>query len=324
MVATFGRPGRIRRLVDALLGTDQGVDLEVVVVDDGSPHPATEVLRPALDKAVPGTLRIERLHTNRGPATARNVGWRAARGRVVAFTDDDCVPRPGWLAALVAGVDAGADIVQGRTVPDPDVWGSHGAFFHTVDINAPTVQLETCNIAYRRELLVALGGFDEQFGPGSGGPSFGEDTDLAWRAIESGARVDFVHDAVVVHEVVANDYIAWLKARHRRAGMAYLLAKHPQLRDRLVDGGIFLSRKHPRAVVGLLGALLTAAPGAGPTTRLVGAVLGMQYLHFRVNDWRIHGKRRWWPLTIPAMMLGDCYEAAVVTHAAWRERILLL
>ena len=82
-----------------------------------------------------------------GPAGGRNRGWRAARGAVIAFTDDDCCPAPDWLAAGVAicAEHPGA-IVQGPTRPNPAEHAQDGLFSHTISIEALGPLYETCNV----------------------------------------------------------------------------------------------------------------------------------------------------------------------------------
>src|SRR5204862_5945534 len=99
---------------------------ELIIVDDGASDDTWQTLQ-RLASSAPLTLLPLRHPANRGPAAARNLGWRSAKGPIVAFTDDDCVPQPGWLAALVAGM-AEADIVQGRTVLDEVQARTRGPF----------------------------------------------------------------------------------------------------------------------------------------------------------------------------------------------------
>src|SRR5205814_4172614 len=94
----------------------------------------------------------------------RNLGWRAAAGQLIAFTDDDCRPEPEWLERLVeaAGRSPG-EIVQGATRPDAlerNVLAAPHVRTMSIDPVGPYAQ--TCNIVYPRELLERLGGFDEQ------------------------------------------------------------------------------------------------------------------------------------------------------------------
>src|SRR4051812_19853042 len=101
VVATHNRAELLARLTDALRAQSDVDAFEVIVVDDGSADATPDVLR-RIERSWPA-LRTIRLDENRGPATARNAGWRAATAPIVAFTDDDCVPQAGWLAGLVDG-----------------------------------------------------------------------------------------------------------------------------------------------------------------------------------------------------------------------------
>jgi GT2 family glycosyltransferase len=113
VVPTRDRPHRLSACLDALAGQVLP-PAEVVVVDDGSVDAAAVACAVA---AVPGCRLVQ--GGGRGPAAARNLGARATSCEVIAFTDDDCVPRPGWLAALVARAERGADAVAGPTVVGP-------------------------------------------------------------------------------------------------------------------------------------------------------------------------------------------------------------
>ena len=119
---------------------------------------------------------------------------------LVAFTDDDCRAAPGWLEALLAAGDRPGSFLQGRTAPDPDERQLLHGLARSIDVPAPSGWFETCNMAYPRELLERLGGFDEAYDFG------GEDTDLAWRAIEAGAEPRFVEGALVWHAVSSRTF----------------------------------------------------------------------------------------------------------------------
>lgn len=107
VVPTFRRPTLLREclaaLCDQTLAPEQ---YEIVVVDDGCDAATRhEVAAAALFRTQPAIRYLTGVVSRRGPAAARNVGWRAARGEIIAFTDDDCRPRPGWLSAGLAAFD---------------------------------------------------------------------------------------------------------------------------------------------------------------------------------------------------------------------------
>ena len=196
VVPTHGRPEDLSRCLAALQRLDVDPrDAEVVVVDDGGTPAAAPVVA-----AVPGPLPV-RVHRqdNAGPASARNTGARLARGRRLAFTDDDCAPARGWLAALGAALDAEpAALVGGPTVnalhDDPWAEATQQLVSHlTGDPDAPAF-LPTCNLAVARDAFVTSGGFDESFPSAAG-----EDRAFcdAWQ--DAGRPLRWCADARVEH-----------------------------------------------------------------------------------------------------------------------------
>jgi glycosyltransferase involved in cell wall biosynthesis len=169
VVPTAGRPS-----LAALLEALRGAERRIVVVDD-----RTGAVEPL---AVPTGVRIAD-GPARGPAAARNVGWRACRADWVAFLDDDVEPEPGWLDRLEADLASAArDVggVQGRIVVPlpgdrrPTDWERNTR-------GLETARWATADLAYRRAALVAVGGFDERFPR-----AYREDADLGLRVTAAG------------------------------------------------------------------------------------------------------------------------------------------
>ena len=318
VVATHQRRALLPRLIDALAAQElaPGERMEVVVVDDGSTDGTWEELqRLAADSPVP--LQVLRQDRPTGPAGARNRGWRASSAPVVAFTDDDCVPTPGWLAALVAPLRGGAaDLVQGATMPERAEWDGSGPFARTMWVLDEDGFYATCNMAYRRAVLERAGGFDERFVR-----PFGEDTDLAWRAIEAGARTAFVEDAVVHHRVWPSSWPDHMRDRLRREGIVLAAREHPQIRERFWRPRWYQA-SHPRAVLAAAGAAAALA-GRG-RLRLAAPLLAAPYVRYRLVERRLPCRTRNLVPVIALALVADLAEVGVLAVASARYRTLLL
>lgn len=183
-LATIVIPTIGRESLGVLLRSLSGFDGDVYVVDD---RPNRGPL--ALQGNVPRLTVL--LGRARGPAHARNVGWRHARTPWVVFLDDDVEPASDWLADLesdlavaqTVSVERGrVDGVQGRIrVPHGPGPQSDGEWTTRSLENARWI---TADMAYRREALARCGGFDERFTR-----AFREDADLAIRVRAAGGTL---------------------------------------------------------------------------------------------------------------------------------------
>jgi glycosyltransferase involved in cell wall biosynthesis len=316
VVPTRNRATLLPRLMSALEEQRDIGPFEVVVVDDASTDGTWAELQ-RLKGQARLDLRLLRLDRNSGPARARNAGWRAAAAPLIAFTDDDCVPRPRWLTLLVDGL-ADADLVQGCTVPDPSQGGLAGPFSRTVNTTEEWGYYETCNIAYRRAALERAGGFDEGFGVATGGaPMWGEDVDLAWRVKDAGGRSRFERDAVVFHTVWPSNFFEHIRNLPRRAGMVRAIRRNPRIRQRLPKRW-FWERSHPRALLAAAGMALAARRGSSPAARLWALAFAVPYVVYR---------RRVRPvplLVIPQAFVADLAEVCVLAAASVHHRTFFL
>lgn len=308
VIATHGRAALLEETLDALAAQTRR-DVEIVVVDDESADETPAVLA----RRGVRSIRV----TRRGPGRARQEGWRAARAPIVAFTDDDCVPTPEWLEELVRPIEEGdADFVQGRTLPRPDQLDRIGPWSRTQRVEAENGFYQTCNMAYRRDVLDALGGFREDF---SGPRTAGEDTDLAWRARAAGYRSGFAPAALVHHVVWASSYREFLRDRRRRAMVVQVIKFHPDSR-RLAYRRWFYRPSHVRTL-GLLAALGAAAlvrrwlPAA-----LLAAMTGAYLARTRRSGRPVPERA----LHLVRVLTADTAEVAAFAASSVRYRTLLL
>ena len=226
----------VTRLVAVLRG------LQIVVVDDGS----AEALCSADFADAPGEVQVVRHRVSRGPAAARNTGMAAAHTEFVAFLDSDVVPRRGWLEALLGHFcDPAVALVAPRIVgltPTDNPVSRYENIRSSLDLGhreAPVLPYSTVSyvpsaaIVCRRAAIAELGGFDE-------GMHSGEDVDLCWRLIESGARLRYEPIALVGHEhrTRMRDWLA--RKAFYGTSAAPLSSRHPDKTAPLVISGTML------------------------------------------------------------------------------------
>ena len=309
VVPTHDRPERLAAALAGLRGQTLAAEaFEVIVVDDASVTPGTQAA--LLDEARRGTLQLRTIRhaTARGTAGGRNSGWRAARAPLVAFTDDDCVPEARWLtAALAVSRQYPGAIIQGRTEPNPAELGRRGVFSRTITVNALGPQYEACNIFYPRPLLERLGGFDETFGLFSAG----EDTDLAWRALEAGAHTAFAPDAQVVHAVHGLGPLRTLREAMRLTQTPLVFARHPQTRT-MLNRRLFWNGWHYLVIRSLVALALPK-----PLRRF----LLMRHALQLAARGREAGAGPW---AVPFLLLYDAIETGAIARGALRYRTLVL
>lgn len=197
VVPTYSGSQTLGACLDSL--SDQGLssrDYEVIVVDDGSKEDLVPIVRGR-------RVRLFR-QKNMGPASARNLGIQKALGRVIAFTDDDCVADKNWLRLLLKKHEGQADAVGGLVLPSSEdtlaekfeslrkkmLYGSKSKTFSKNNLG----YLPTCNLSVKRAVFDRLGLFDTTFKFPSG-----EDTDFCYRICKNGGVIQYFPPAVVIH-----------------------------------------------------------------------------------------------------------------------------
>jgi glycosyltransferase involved in cell wall biosynthesis len=252
----------------------------------------------------------------RGPAAARNRGWRAAEGAIIAFTDDDTVPDRDWLRQGEAALAArGAQAAWGRVhVPLPE---------RMTDNARNTAGLEnavfvTANAFVRAEALARVGGFDERYRR-----AWREDTDLYFALIDAWPQPDAVAaapQALVLHPVREAPFLVSVGQQANMAFDALLYKKYPALYDRHVG-----FRRPPPNYVGIVLATVAAfalAPFSAGAALVALALAAALILRFALR--RLAGLSKS-PRQVADMLLSSIAIPYVSLYwrlvGAWRWRV---
>ena len=205
-IPTLDRPSQLARCLEGLFhGTV--MPAEVLIVNQGQYSPVESMLE-QLRSQYPIVI-IHCAQPRTGLSAARNLAFTRAHCQVIAFTDDDCVPAPDWLAQVELTLIStpGADAVAGSILP----LGEESLGLFPISIRAskqvrmyrgralPWHVGSGGNFAIKRNWLLQVGGFDERLGAGSPGKA-AEDTDLIYRLLRAGTVIRYEPDLVIYHE----------------------------------------------------------------------------------------------------------------------------
>ncbi len=192
VVCSYNGAATIRDTLEGLHGLDYP-DFEVIVVNDGSTDRTSEIVE---------EYDVKLLTIGHGGlATARNAGFAAATGEIVAYIDDDAYPDRHWLTYLALTFLA-SDVcgVGGPNLLPPEdcdlaecVANAPGGPAHVLLSDREAEHIPGCNMAFRKRWLEAVGGFDPQF------EAAGDDVDLCWSLQQRGGRLGFHAGAFVWH-----------------------------------------------------------------------------------------------------------------------------
>lgn len=235
VLLTHGDPDQLDRSLDALLRQDLTADYDILIVED-DPDPASARMAAAWSLRNAGTRGRQRTRlrylpnegTTHGAGAVRNLGWQAASAPIVAFTGDHTVVALDWLRQ---GLTAMGDGALSSTAAPEAVFGSVESPLprrptelqrHT--LARQTAQFAGCNWFCRRSILERLGGFDERFDD-----DHATDTDLYFRLLEAGVRMQPAPAAKVAHPLPAGTWWSSVAQLRALSSEALLYKKHPRL-----------------------------------------------------------------------------------------------
>ncbi|MFO7692345.1 MAG: glycosyltransferase family A protein [Vicinamibacterales bacterium] len=246
IIPSYGRPVQLSACLRSVVASDfPPGPFEVLVVDDGNAERLEEQVEPPSGAA---DVTWIRLPENRGPAAARNAGAHAARGRCLAFIDDDCVAGPAWLARLFASSAANPGAAVGGRVVDGSGGNLHCAADQAIlDVvyayyNADPSHarfLSAANLAVPADAFRDTGGFDPAH-------RTSEDREFSARWLAAGRRMVYAADAVAVHAATSSPLRFWrrhyafgegayrFRHRHDRPAGSRVTLEPPEFYTRLV------------------------------------------------------------------------------------------
>ncbi len=234
IIPTYGRVKDIEKAVESILKIDYA-NYEIIVVDDASKDNTMEILKKFKTKK----LRIIQRKHNGGPAAARNDGIKAARGKLIAFTDSDCTVSINWIKTLAKFLDTlPGDVagVCGSIYPPKDANFLMKLIYFMPQMDGNTILAEkkgkpfpinniSCNNAlWRSAIIKKMGGFDESFFRDF--RAVPEDSELCYRTLKSGYKF-YMHPGAPIYHHFRPTINEFLKQSYRAGrGGGVVLMKH--------------------------------------------------------------------------------------------------
>jgi glycosyltransferase involved in cell wall biosynthesis len=225
VIPTYRRPELLLKCLRALITQKFERDnYEIIVVSDGPDELTTQLYKKWIRRKIQ-LIHFYSLPEKKGPAAARNYGWLQAKGELIAFTDDDCIPDRYWLQrfweAYTTQGQRNAIAFTGKTiVPLP----KNPTDYERNVGNLQTADFITANCCCSKKALELTGGFDEKFSM-----AWREDSDLEFKLIQENIPVIKIERAVVVHPVRKASWGISIKEQRKTMFNALLYKKFPDL-----------------------------------------------------------------------------------------------
>lgn len=225
IIPTYKRPQLLKRCLEALMSQEfPENDFEVIIVTDGLDDETNNMLADCRIFHFFQNIHCYSLPFKKGPAAARNAGWRIAKGNLILFTDDDCIPSVHWIENYYNAFEfygqceialTGKIIVPLSATPTD---------FELNTANLETAEFVTANCACSRCCLEMVNGFDEAFTM-----AWREDSDLEFKFLKENIPIKKIEEAIVIHPARKAPWGVSLKEQRKSMFNALLFKKHPEL-----------------------------------------------------------------------------------------------
>lgn len=225
IIPTYKRPMLLKRCLEALISQDfPANEFEIIVVTDGLDDETNNML--ADDRLFDFFQNIfcYSLPFKKGPAAARNAGWRIAKGDLILFTDDDCIPSVHWITNYYNAFQFYGECEIALTGKIIVPLSAAPTDFELNTANLETAEFVTANCACTKSCLEMVNGFDEAFTM-----AWREDSDLEFKFLKENIPIKKIEEAVVIHPARKAAWGVSLKEQRKSMFNALLFKKHPQL-----------------------------------------------------------------------------------------------
>lgn len=316
VIPTYKRPELLMRCLHALV--EQYFDnngYEIIVVSDGPDELAKNIVS-VWTEAYPIRIHYVALPCKKGPAAARNAGWRMASAPLIAFTDDDCMPDSHWLENIWEAWQLEPEIAYTGRIIVP-------LSSKPTDFERNTAQLEkaefvTANCVCTRAALEKVDGFDERFEA-----AWREDSDLEFRLMLAQIPIEHLPEAIVTHPVRKAPWGVSIKEQRKNVFNALLYKKFPQLyRQKIQQSPAW---NYYIMIIAVLLALVFLANNQ-PVPALIATVVWLSLLFMFIKK-RLAYTTHSWP-HIWEMIMTSAAIPFVATYwslyGAWRYKVWYL
>jgi MoaA/NifB/PqqE/SkfB family radical SAM enzyme/GT2 family glycosyltransferase len=239
IIPTYNRKDALKNCIFSLVNQDYPRErYEIIIVDDGS-YDGTSKMAEALLQEYPNIVYMYMPH--RGPAATRNTGIEFSRGKIIALTDNDCIPASNWVRSILETHNFHKDVlaIGGLTEVDPhntkaavSQFLSDGAMSAQINNRLERIFFPTCNVSFKKEYLKQR--FNELFPLPAG-----EDLEFFWRIFKAGNKL-FYNESIRVFHNCHPDFKSFLKQAYKYGKgnffVQHLHQDHPLLKEIKVRG----------------------------------------------------------------------------------------
>jgi glycosyltransferase involved in cell wall biosynthesis len=234
VVPTYKRPQLLKRCLDSLILQDfSPEEYEIIVITDGVDEETENSVRECKANKYFSNIFCYALPLKKGPAAARNAGWRIARGKWILFTDDDCIASIDWVKNFCNAFEYYSQsfiAFTGRVIVPRS---ARPTDFELNLANLETADFVTANCACSKISLEKVNGFDEQFTM-----AWREDSDLHFKLLTEKIPIIKIEEAVIFHPVRKAKWGVSLKEQKKSMFNALLFKKHPVLYKEKISSSI--------------------------------------------------------------------------------------